>query len=891
MTNQGRNEMAAAISNEKELLFTHIQLGDGVYNGSYLSKKSLENKVMQIPVTRVLRRENEVTVECDWNTAQAPKGFYFREIGIIGNGVLCYYDNSGTGDAEYIDPESEVISKEKRIRLTIIISAELDVTVYTASNLYALKEELEEVNNDKISKHDISEWAKQPNKPSYTKEEIGLGNVDNTSDEDKPVSTPQQQALNQHNTDQAAHDDIRTLVSDLTTRLNALADSDDTTLDQLSEIVAYIKNNKSLIDNVTTSKVNVSDIIDSLTSTAVNKPLSAKQGKVLNDLITELTAAVENKLDESSLESKVSKDGDEMSGELVLKNGSIVARETGTSGVYGYVKMIQIKILSEYVNYPIIFEVTGRNWEYSRKLYVCFKNLNGTDPELNCFLIDNPAEYKVAIIKSDTSTWDIYMQKSERYSTCMVCGMSNTNYADTVQITFPDTLVTTLPEGVIEPTVITWEKAKDADTVDGKHFSDIKELIDAKQNIRNGILPEDYDWNNVTTAGAYKVQKATMTDEKHGIPGEYSYGILYVIDSEEGGETRILQMYFPHQPNISPIHIRMRNAGTWKDWVAMTSTVGTTGNAATLGGMNKNQFVHRANPVLDGNVTCKKNIWFSGENGAQSMIRFVESSDATGQGISIGGGGLTIIGGGESAHTLVEYYTNSGKVKAGGIEKMFIANDEAIDFYTNCQNGFSTAKHITMNADGTITAEGFNGNATSASHVLDATDGRKTYMKYAANCVNDFTYLAVWNPISGGVELRAFEKANLKDKLGLSNTPDYEEGTWSPTHGPSADSSKFVFGSGTYTKIGNVVIARFSMSSGPASGKYGVEVSRTSLPWSMLANNFISAEVHDVYNGKIYDGVVPGIGGGFISFGSMQFTKQTSSMPTEVYVGTIIYSI
>ncbi len=592
----------------------------------------------------------------------------------------------------------------------------------------------------------------------------------------------------------------------------------------------------------------------------------------------------------ASLDGKVSKDGDEMSDELILLGGSMVAREPGETGVPGYVKTIQIKILREYVNYPIIFEIAGRNWRYSRKLYVRFENLNGTDPELYNFFIDNPAEYKVAIIKSDTSTWDIYVQKSESWSNAIVCSMSNTNYADAVQITFPDTLVSTLPSGAVEPTVITWDKAKNADTVDGKHFSDIQELINNKQNIRNDRVVENYDWNNATTAGAYKVQYATMTNDKHGIPGEYSYGILYVIDSEVGDETRIMQMYFPHQPNISPIHIRMRNGGAWKDWVAVTSAIGETGNAATLGGMNKNQFVHRANPVLDGNVTCKKNIWFSGENGAQSMIRFVESSDATGQGISIGGGGLTIIGGGESAHTLVEYYTNSGKVKAGGIEKMFIANDEAIDFYTNCQNGFSTAKHITMNADGTITAEGFNGNATSASHVLDATDGRKTYMKYAANCVNDFTYLAVWNPISGGVELRAFEKANLKDKLGLSNTPDYEEGTWSPGYGYTAGPTHFVFDYGKYTKIGNVVIASFAMSASPVSGEYNVYLSQSSLPWPMSATNFMSADVQDVYNGKKYDGRMAGVISS-IGFGKMQFTKQTSSAPTERYVGTIMYRI
>ena len=78
-------------------------------------------------------------------------------------------------------------------------------------------------------------------------------------------------------------------ITNLTNRLNSLADSDDETLDQLSEIVTYIKNNKSLIDGVTTSKVNVSDIIDNLTTEVTNKPLSAKQGKALKDLIDAIT--------------------------------------------------------------------------------------------------------------------------------------------------------------------------------------------------------------------------------------------------------------------------------------------------------------------------------------------------------------------------------------------------------------------------------------------------------------------------------------------------------------------------------------------------------------------------------------------------------------------------
>ena len=41
----------------------------------------------------------------------------------------------------------------------------------------------------------MSTWAKEPIKPTYTASEVGLGNVDNTSDLDKPVSTAMNNAL------------------------------------------------------------------------------------------------------------------------------------------------------------------------------------------------------------------------------------------------------------------------------------------------------------------------------------------------------------------------------------------------------------------------------------------------------------------------------------------------------------------------------------------------------------------------------------------------------------------------------------------------------------------------------------------------------------------------
>lgn len=141
----------------------------------------------------------------------------------------------------------------------------------------------------------VPEWAKQPTKPTYTAAEVGALPDTYTP----PNQTAQQvgadpagtaaSAVSQHNTDATSHNDLRLALQELSDRINAALDSDDTTLDQMSEVVAYIKSNKSLIDAITTSKVNVSDIVNNLTTDISNKPLSAAQGVALKELINALS--------------------------------------------------------------------------------------------------------------------------------------------------------------------------------------------------------------------------------------------------------------------------------------------------------------------------------------------------------------------------------------------------------------------------------------------------------------------------------------------------------------------------------------------------------------------------------------------------------------------------
>ena len=100
-----------------------------------------------------------------------------------------------------------------------------------------------------------------------------------------------------HNSSTSAHSDIRNLITELSTKVNNFLDVTDTTKDELSEVIALIEGNSDLIEGITTGKVNVSDIVNNLTTNSSSKPLSAEQGVVIKSLIDTLQSEVDGKSD------------------------------------------------------------------------------------------------------------------------------------------------------------------------------------------------------------------------------------------------------------------------------------------------------------------------------------------------------------------------------------------------------------------------------------------------------------------------------------------------------------------------------------------------------------------------------------------------------------------
>ncbi len=114
------------------------------------------------------------------------------------------------------------------------------------------------------------------------------------------------------------------------------------------------------------------------------------------------------------------------------------------------------------------------------------------------------------------------------------------------------------------------------------------------------------------------------------------------------------------------------------------------------------------------------NIRYKGSKNTYDMITFVDNNvDVYGNGICIGGGGLTIIGGGESASEVLKQHTN------GGDENMIVANDAAIDFFSNMNSGWDSRKAGSFDTSGYWNGVGFKKDNSSDNYVLLGGGGHK----------------------------------------------------------------------------------------------------------------------------------------------------------------------
>lgn len=140
------------------------------------------------------------------------------------------------------------------------------------------------------------------------------------------------------------------------------------------------------------------------------------------------------------------------------------------------------------------------------------------------------------------------------------------------------------------------------------------------------------------------------------------------------------------------------------------------------------------------------NIRYKGSKSTYDMITFVDNNaDTYGNGICIGGGGLTIVGGGESANAVLSQHTS------GGDEYMIVANDAAIDFFSNLQNGWNSRKAGSFDTSGYWNGAGFKKDNSSDSYVLLGGGGHKAISSLSVNYASSAGSASsvAWSNVSG----------------------------------------------------------------------------------------------------------------------------------------------
>ena len=177
-------------------------------------------------------------------------------------------------------------------------------------------------------------------------------------------------------------------------------------------------------------------------------------------------------------------------------------------------------------------------------------------------------------------------------------------------------------------------------------------------------------------------------------------------------------------------------------------------------------------------------IYYVGTKSTQRMIRFVDNaSDTYGNGISIGGGGLTVLGSGESADTIL---SSLSLTAAGGTETTYICSDGDINFYPG-NNSYDASALCKITASRFWA--GVNGNTTRESQVGAQAGAGQIYI-YSQAATNGGRGLYV--PAHGTGSAKAIVSVDTNNNItlqgayanvnGTKQEVQFRHGTKTPSH-------------------------------------------------------------------------------------------------------------
>lgn len=219
----------------------------------------------------------------------------------------------------------------------------------------------------------------------------------------------------------------------------------------------------------------------------------------------------------------------------------------------------------------------------------------------------------------------------------------------------------------------------DSDTVDGLHSTQLQGL-----NFQHCV------------AGATRPRHRGLTMfqcyDSDNTPENYGNVISLYGEGTRGGAGELFVGWSGGSTSTSGAHagfyvrsLRDVDGSMWSDW-ARVYTTAYKPTANDVGAL----------PINGGYLTG--NIGYTGSNYTGRALMF-HDGDANGVGVSLSAGGLTLIGGGESANTYVNNFPDGGSATT---ENAVVCADSTIIFRSGVQGGFDNNKKITIDNTGKL---------------------------------------------------------------------------------------------------------------------------------------------------------------------------------------------
>lgn len=195
ITNKGLELLSAAMAGGK-LEFTRIVMGSGTYSGDIGVIESLVNQKQSLDIKSITKKGSQVILSTTLLQSAITEDFYWKEIGVYAKGadnIEVLYMYGSAIDTSFI---SKDMLNEKMINVGVLVSNAQNVSATIDGSLvYLSRADLEEHNTSDSAHNDIRDLIKQL--------QVEIENIDVSED------------IEAHNTDPTAHEDIRNMVKNI----------------------------------------------------------------------------------------------------------------------------------------------------------------------------------------------------------------------------------------------------------------------------------------------------------------------------------------------------------------------------------------------------------------------------------------------------------------------------------------------------------------------------------------------------------------------------------------------------------------------------------------------------------------------------------------------------